>query len=61
MSLKSFHIVFIIASFVLSGFFSLWAFQNNVSSLLGFISAGISVLLVVYAVNFVRKSRNIIT
>jgi hypothetical protein len=61
MSLKSFHIVFIIASFVLSGFFSLWAFQNNVSSLLGSISAGISVLLVVYAVNFVRKSRNIIT
>ncbi len=61
MSLKSFHLVFIIASILLSGFFSYWAFVNQVSSTVGYISGAVSVTLFVYGVSFVRKARKIIT
>ncbi len=61
MSLKSFHLVFIIASVLLAAFFSFWSFENRVSETLGWISAIVSFVLAVYGIYFVRKARRIIT
>jgi hypothetical protein len=61
MSLKGFHIVFIILSVVLTAGFAAWSFQNDTAIPVGIGSAVMSVLLVVYGIWFVKKSRNIIT
>lgn len=61
MSLKSFHLVFIIASILLSGFFSFWAFENQVPGNVGWVSGGVCFILLVYGVSFVRKAKKIIT
>jgi hypothetical protein len=61
MSLKSFHLVFIIASILLSGFLSYWSLHNQVSDVLSWISGAVSLVLAIYGVNFVVKAKNIIT
>ena len=61
MSLKDFHILFILSSIVLSLGFAFWAWQQYVierqnSFLLAFVGAIVfSVVLAVYDVNFIRK------
>ncbi len=61
MSLKSFHIVFILASIFISGFLSYWSFKNEVSPQLTWMSGLVSFALAVYGVFFIRKAKNIIT
>lgn len=61
MSLKGFHIVFIILSVLLTAGFAAWSFSNETSIPVGIGSAVLSVLLVIYGIWFVKKSRNIIT
>jgi hypothetical protein len=61
MSLKGFHIVFIILSVLLTAGFAGWAFSNETALPVGIGSAVLSVLLVIYGIWFVKKSRNIIT
>ena len=64
MSLKSFHIAFIIASIFLAAFFTAWSFQefsaNNrpafLVAMFGGLSAGVS--LIFYLFWFVKKLRN---
>lgn len=61
MSLKGFHIVFIILSVILTAGFAWWSFSNDVANVVGIGSAALSVLLAIYGIYFVKKSRKIIT
>ena len=58
MSLKTFHIVFILASIALSALFGFWAFGEQATGLirtLGVLSFLIGAGLVAYLVGFLRK------
>ena len=65
MSLKGFHIIFIIASILMAFGFAYWAyFQNTQTPATGYIATAIistliGVGLVVYEVNFIRKNETI--
>jgi hypothetical protein len=61
MSLKAFHIFFIIVSIVFAAGLSAWAFKTGASDALGFVSGASSLLLLVYGMAFLRKARSIIT
>jgi hypothetical protein len=61
MSLKVFHIIFIILATLLAAAFAAWTFVNQTATGVGVGSAIGAVLLVAYGVWFVRKSRHIIT
>ena len=61
MSLKAFHIFFIIVSIVFAAGLSAWAFKTGASDALGFVSGASSALLLAYGVAFLRKARSIIT
>jgi hypothetical protein len=61
MSLKAFHIFFIIVSIVFAAGLSAWAFKTGASDALGFVSGASSVLLLVYGMAFLKKARSIIT
>ena len=66
MSLKAFHIVFIVASILLAFGFATWAFvnageENGNSSLkiYGFGSAAVGTVLIGYAIYVLKKLRNV--
>lgn len=63
MSLRAFHIVFILISICLAAGFAVWCFSHtapdNSYALMGKGSSVVSVALVVYLVWFVRKSRGL--
>ena len=65
MSLKSFHLVFIVASILLSFLVGAWGVQdyrvagNGVSLTIGIFFYVTGVALVVYALRFVRKVREL--
>jgi hypothetical protein len=61
MSLKGFHILFIALSILLLAFLAVWFIVNQVSLAVGIGSAVGAVVLIVYGVRFVKKSKNIIT
>lgn len=61
MSLKVFHVIFIILSILLAIVCAWWSFSNGVALPFGIVSALTAVGLVIYGVWFVRKSRTIIT
>ena len=61
MSLKAFHLVFIIVSILFCAGMGAWAFETGASDGLGWGASISSVLMVVYCVRFVIKSRSIIT
>jgi hypothetical protein len=61
MSLKSFHILFIVLSILLCAGCALWAFAYGVEPIFGIASIVVGVALVVYGVIFLRKSKGIIT
>jgi hypothetical protein len=61
MSLKAFHIVFILVSALFSAGMALWAFKTGASDGLGWGSSVASALIAVYWVRFVVKSKSIIT
>jgi hypothetical protein len=60
MSLKAFHIVFIVLSIVLSIGCAVWAFANGTMPF-GAACAVVALALVAYGINFVKKSKRIIT
>jgi hypothetical protein len=61
MSLKAFHVFFILVSIVFAAGLSAWAFKTGASDALGFASGASSFALLVYGVAFLRKARSIIT
>jgi hypothetical protein len=61
MSLKGFHILFIALSVLLLAFLAVWFIVNQVNTAVGVGSAIGCLLLIVYGVRFVKKSKNIIT
>ena len=61
MSLKVFHLIFIILATLLAAGCAAWSFYHDTARLFGIASAVIAVALVVYGIWFVKKSKGIIT
>jgi hypothetical protein len=61
MSLKAFHLVFILVSIFFSAGMAFWAFKTGASEGLGWGSSVASLLMAIYCVRFVVKSKSIIT
>lgn len=61
MSLKSFHVFFIVLSVLLACGCAVWAFANGASQVFAIGSAVVALALVIYGVLFIRKARKIIT
>ena len=61
MSLKAFHIFFIVLSILLAAGCSIWAFVTGVSPVFGVSCGVVAVALVIYGIFFLRKARRIIT
>jgi uncharacterized membrane protein SirB2 len=61
MSLKAFHLVFIVLSILLCILCAAWAFYNNVAQGFGIGASIAAVTLIVYGIWFIKKARNIIT
>ena len=61
MSLKGFHIFFIALAILLLAFLAVWFLVNQVDQTVGIASAVGAVVLVIYGVRFIKKSKNIIT
>jgi hypothetical protein len=61
MSLKTFHIFFIILAILVTAGFAAWTFVNQTGTGVGVFSGVCSVALVIYGIWFIRKSRHIIT
>jgi hypothetical protein len=60
MSLKGFHIFFIVLSILLSIGCAAWSFVNGVALAFGIGSCVTAVGLIAYGIYFVRKSRTLI-
>lgn len=60
MSLKIFHVIFVIVSTALAGLCAWWAFKNQMTTF-GVASAFAGLLLVAYGFWFLQKSKKIIT
>jgi hypothetical protein len=60
MSLKAFHILFILLAILLAAGCAAWGFLNGLNPVFGFTCVGIGVALVIYGVYFLRKSRKLI-
>jgi hypothetical protein len=60
-SLKAFHIVFIILAFALAVGCAVWSFANEVAPGFGYGCVGVAVALFIYGIWFLRKARKIIT
>jgi hypothetical protein len=61
MSLKAFHIVFIILAIFLAAGCATWSFMNEIAIPFGIASAAAGCLLFVYGLWFLKKARRIIT
>jgi hypothetical protein len=61
MSLKAFHIFFIVLSIILSVGCAVWAFMNGVEPAFGYASAVTAAALIVYGANFLKKAKQIVT
>ena len=61
MSLKSFHVFFIVISILLTAGCAVWAFANGVTGGFGPGCAVAAVALVVYGAMFLKKAKRIIT
>jgi hypothetical protein len=60
MSLRSFHVFFIVLSVLLAAGCAWWAFATGASIAFGCCSAVIAIGLGFYAVSFIKKSRKLI-
>ena len=60
MSLKAFHIVFILVSVLFCAGLSAWAFMTGASDALGWGSAVGALAMAIYFVSFVKKAKSII-
>ena len=61
MSLKSFHIFFIVLCILLAAGCAVWAFANGVTGGFGPSCAVAAVALMIYGVAFLKKAKRIIT
>jgi hypothetical protein len=61
MSLKAFHIIFILLAISICVFCAVWGFANRVAPGFAYGSAAASIALLIYGVWFLRKAKNIIT
>ncbi len=60
MSLRAFHILFILLSILMSAGCAWWAFANGVAPAFGVACALTAVGLVIYGVYFLKKTRKLI-
>ena len=60
MSLRAFHILFILLSILLAAGCAAWGFANGLTPVFGITCAVIALALVIYGVYFFRKSRKLI-
>jgi hypothetical protein len=60
MSLKIFHICFILLSTVLAAGSAVWAFREAASLVLGWVCTTFAVIMPIYGVWFLRKTRKLI-
>lgn len=60
MSLKAFHILFILLAILLAAGCAAWAYVFQAEAAFGICSAIVAVSLIIYGIWFVRKSRKII-
>ena len=60
MSLRAFHILFIVLSILLAAGCAAWGFANGLTPVFGIVCMGISLALLVYGVYFFKKSRKLI-
>jgi hypothetical protein len=60
MSLRAFHILFIVLAILLAAGCAAWGFANGLAPAFGIVCAGISGALLVYGVYFIKKSRKLI-
>ena len=61
MSLKAFHIIFIVLATALSALCATWSFRNEIAIPFGIASAVAGVGLIIYGIWFIKKSKGIIT
>lgn len=61
MSLKGFHIFFIVLATLLAAGCAAWAFLNQTMTAFGIGCAVVAAALAIYGVYFVRKAKRIIT
>jgi len=60
MSLKGFHIFFIIIAILLAAGCAAWGFVNELAPAFGIICSGIAAALLLYGIFFLKKSRKLI-
>lgn len=60
MSLKGFHILFIVLSILLAVGCAVWGFANGIAFAFGATASGVAVVLVLYGIYFVRKTSKLI-
>ena len=60
MSLKIFHICFILLSTILAAGSAVWAFREAANLVLGWICAAFAVIMPIYGLWFLRKTRKLI-
>ena len=61
MSLKVFHIVFIVLAILLAAGCAAWSFANQIAIPFGIASGACGVALFIYGIWFLKKSKRIIT
>jgi len=60
MSLKAFHLFFIVLAILLAAGCAAWGFVNELAPAFGLTCSGIAVALLIYGVYFLKKSRKLI-
>lgn len=60
MSLKAFHIFFIVVAILLAAGCAAWGFANDMAPAFGFTCAGLAGALLIYGIYFLKKSRKLI-
>ena len=61
MSLKAFHIIFIILAMSLAAVCAAWSFANAIAIPFGICSVVVGIVLLIYGIWFIKKSKGIIT
>ena len=61
MSLKAFHIIFILLAMGLTAVCAAWSFVNSIAIPFGVCSVIVGIVLLIYGIWFIKKSRGIIT
>ena len=60
MSLKAFHIFFIVLAILLAAGCAAWGFMNGLVPAFGYTCVGLAVALLIYGGYFLKKSRKLI-